>query len=347
MMAASLIVVLAVSAVVTYAGVGYMRRWAAQRMLDIPNERSSHTQPTPRGGGLLIVLVTLVGLWLAAPFLGIGVLTPALAAFSLAAALIAWVSWRDDLRPLPNRVRFGAHAAGALMVILFVGYWRSVELPLLPTFPLGWLGVPLTFLWLAGLTNAYNFMDGIDGLAGGQAVVGGLGWLALGQLVGLPLVSLMGVLVAGSSLGFLGHNWPPARIFMGDVGSAFLGFTLATLAVLGGLVDARLPFAGVLLLWPFAFDTIFTILRRLRRGENIFAAHRSHLYQRLVIAGWRHRTVTLLYLGLALLGVALALAWVGGLPGGALAAALLPPLCALLLWWGVVRVEAAVGPSSA
>ncbi len=140
---------------------------------------------------------------------------------------------------------------------------------------------------------------------GGQAVIAGLGWLAMGQLVGQPLVSLVGVLVAGSSLGFLGHNWPPARIFMGDVGSAFLGFTLATLAVLSGLADARLPFAGVLALWPFVFDTAFTLLRRWRRGENIFAAHRSHLYQRLVIAGWRHRDVTLLYLWLALLAVAL------------------------------------------
>ena len=330
----------AVASVVAYVGVAYMRRWAAQRMLDIPNERSSHTRPTPRGGGLLIVLVTLAGLWLAALLLGIGGRQPALAAFSLAAALIAWVSWRDDLRPVSNRVRFGAHAIGALAVITLVGSWQTVELPLLHMLPLGWLGIPITFFWLVGLTNAYNFMDGIDGLAGGQSVVAGLGWLALGQFVGVPpLVSLVGVLVSGSSLGFLGHNWPPARIFMGDVGSAFLGFTLAVLAVLGGLADARLPFAGVLLLWPFLFDTIFTILRRLRRRENIFAAHRSHLYQRLVIAGWRHRTVTLLYMGLALLGAGLALAWLFKLPGSALAASLLPPLCALLLWWGVVRVE--------
>lgn len=100
--------------------------------------------------------------------------------------------------------------------------------------------------------------------------------------------------------------------------------------------------AGVLLFWPFVFDATFTILRRLRRGEDIFAAHRSHLYQRLVIAGWSHRTVTLLYLGLALVGVVLALLWVGRLPGSGLATALLLPLCALLLWSGVVRVEAGV-----
>jgi UDP-N-acetylmuramyl pentapeptide phosphotransferase/UDP-N-acetylglucosamine-1-phosphate transferase len=150
----------------------------------------------------------------------------------------------------------------------------------------------------------------------------------------------LGVLVAGSSLGFLGHNWPPARIFMGDVGSAFLGFTLATLAMAGGLPDPRLPLAGVLVVWPFVFDTTFTILRRLRRGENIFAAHRSHLYQRLVIAGWSHRTVTLLYLSLAVLGVVLALLWAIAAPGSSLAIAVLPPLCAVLLWRGVVVVEA-------
>lgn len=337
------IVVLTIATVVAYAGVAYMRRWATQRMLDIPNERSSHTQPTPRGGGLLIVLVTLAGLWLATLFLGIDGLTLALVAFSLGASLIAWVSWRDDRRPLSNRVRFGAHAVGALAVIVLIGSWRMVELPLLPMFTLGWLGIPLTFFWLVGLTNAYNFMDGIDGLAGGQAVVAGLGWLALGVFTDLPLVSLLGVLVAGSSLGFLGHNWSPARIFMGDVGSAFLGFTLATLTVFGEIADSRLPFAGILVLWPFVFDTTFTLLRRLRHGENIFAAHRSHLYQRLIIAGWRHHTVTLLYLGLALVGVGLALAWVGKLPGSAPAAALLPPLCALLLWWGVVRVETTRG----
>ncbi|MFN3979736.1 MAG: hypothetical protein ACK4SA_05040 [Caldilinea sp.] len=109
------------------------------------------------------------------------------------------------------------------------------------------------------LTNAYSFMDGIDGLAGGYAVVAGLGWLALGQLVGLPPVSLVGVLVAGCSPGFLGRNWPPVRIFMGDVGSVFLSFTLATVAVPGGRADARLLFVGVLVLWPFVFDTTLPI----------------------------------------------------------------------------------------
>lgn len=325
---------------IAYIGVANMRRWVAQRMLDIPNERSSHTRPTPRGGGLLIVLVTLTGLWLAVLLFGVGWTMPTLPAFTLGAALIAVVSWRDDLQPVSNRVRFGAHAIGALLVILLVGYWQLIELPLLPALFVGWLGIPITFLWLAGLTNAYNFMDGIDGLAGSQAVVAGAGWAGLGWLSGEPLVSLLGLLVAGSSLGFLLHNWPPARIFMGDVGSAFLGFTFAALPVLVAQHHPRLAVAGILLLWPFLFDTTCTFLRRLRRRENVFAAHRSHLYQRLVIVGYSHRSVTLVYIGLALVGVMLACLWVLSVAGSDWLVLSVPTLVALGLWQFTVRAEA-------
>jgi UDP-N-acetylmuramyl pentapeptide phosphotransferase/UDP-N-acetylglucosamine-1-phosphate transferase len=123
----------------------------------------------------------------------------------------------------------------------------------------------------------------------------------------LPLISVLGALLAATSLGFLLHNWPPAKIFMGDVGSAFLGYSFACLAVLGCQKDPVLAQAGFLLVWPFVFDTIFTLFRRLRNRENIFQAHRSHLYQRLVISGYSHRTVTLIYMGLFLLGMLLAL----------------------------------------
>ena len=233
------------------------------------------------------------------------------------------------------------HAAGALLILFAVGFWPSVDLPFVGSVHWGWLGVPLAFFWVVGLTNAYNFMDGIDGLAGSQAVIAGVGWAGLGWLRGEPLVSLLGLLVAGSSLGFLLHNWPPARIFMGDVGSAFLGFTFAALSVLAAQQNPRLAVAGILLLWPFIFDTIGTFLRRLRRRENVFAAHRSHLYQRLVIAGYSHRTVTLLYSGLALVGLVLALVWVLALPGADWLALGLPGLLGFGLWQFVVRAETA------
>jgi len=245
------------------------------------------------------------------------------------------------LASVGGRPALATHAAGALLILLAVGFWPSVDLPFVGSVHWGWLGVPLAFFWVVGLTNAYNFMDGIDGLAGSQAVIAGDAWAGLGWLRGEPLVSLLGLLVAGSSLGFLLHNWPPARIFMGDVGSAFLGFTFAALAVVAALQNPRFAVAGILLVWPFVFDTSFTLVRRLCHRENVFAAHRSHLYQRLVIAGYSHRTVTLLYVGLALVGALLAIVWVLDLPGSDWLVLGLPVLLCFGLWRFVVRAETA------
>lgn len=298
----------AAAALLSLALVGLVRRVALRRrILDSPNERSLHSQPTPRGGGVAIVGVSLTGIllcwalvpsWAAAPVL----------AFIGAALLVAAVSWRDDVKPLPNVVRFGAHILASLVVLAGVGSWAVFEAPALGLFRFGYLGLPITVLWIVGLTNAYNFMDGIDGIAGTQAVIAGMGWVALtGESDRIE--TWLGLLVAASSLGFLVHNWPPAKIFMGDVGSALLGFSFAVLAIIGAQHDPRLALAGILVVWPFVFDTSFTFVRRLRKGENVFRAHRSHLYQRLVLVGYSHRFVTCLYGALAVLGVALALIW--------------------------------------
>ncbi len=325
----------------SYWGVGALRRWAVRRsLLDIPNERSSHSNPTPRGGGLGIVVITLVGLVVARLF-DASVSLSAFLAYLSGAALVAGVSWLDDLRSLPNRIRFGAHSLAAGLVLLGIGHWRAVDLPVIGAIDLGWLGVPITFLWLTGLTNAYNFMDGIDGIAGGQAVVAGLGWAVLGWLSDQALVSITGLLLAASSVGFLGHNWPSARIFMGDVGSAFLGYSFAVLPVIACQNNSRLALVGVLLVWPFVFDTAFTFLRRVRHRENVFAAHRSHLYQRLTIAGLSHLPVTSLYIGLDLLGMTLAFVWFRDV-GSSDACTVTPLLLACLaLWVLVVRWEGA------
>jgi len=322
-----------------YLGVGGIRRWAEGRqVVDIPNARSSHTRPTPRGGGLAIVVVVLGGLLLSAlaappaPW-------PVLASYGAGALWVAAVSWVDDLRSVPNRIRFTVHSVAAVIALVGVGVWWTVGVPVFGVVDLGWAAVPITFLWIVGLTNAYNFMDGIDGIAGGQAVLAGMGWVVLGALSGLAWVGLAGLLIAAASIGFLGHNWPPARIFMGDVGSAFLGYTFAVLAVGAAQGDPRLASVGVLLVWPFVFDAAFTFLRRWRRGENVFTAHRSHLYQRLVIAGVRQRWVTLLYVVFALAGLDLAFAWIVGLPGSGVAVWVAIPALALLLWRLVVRQE--------
>jgi UDP-N-acetylmuramyl pentapeptide phosphotransferase/UDP-N-acetylglucosamine-1-phosphate transferase len=294
--------------VATSTGVALVRRWATRRrILDVPNERSSHTRPTPRGGGLAIVAVVLLGL-AAGPIAGVVAVTAALGLCVAGAIVVAAVSWLEDLRGVPVGWRLAAHVAAAVLALIGV-YSLSPGVP----FAAGrmWSSMLVTsacLIWIVGLTNAYNFMDGIDGIAGSQAVVAGLGWVALAGRAD-RIETWLGLLLAASSLGFLVHNWRPAKIFMGDVGSAFLGFSFAVLAIIGAQHEPRLALAGILAVWPFVFDTSFTFLRRLHRGENVFQAHRSHLYQRLVLVGYSHRFVTCLYGALAVLGVLLALMW--------------------------------------
>ncbi len=293
----------------SYLGVKWVRTWAERRsILAIPNVRSSHDLPMPLGGGLAIVAVTLAGFLLYAVF---AVQWPwtAILAYVLGAMLVAAVSWVDDLRSLPATARLIAHVLAAVIGILGLGYWHSLGFSWPYDFELSWLGLVISFVWIVGMTNAYNFMDGIDGIAASQAVVAGVGWAILGWISDQHLVSVLGLLLASSSLGFLGHNWPPASIFMGDAGSAFLGYSLALLPIIAAQVEPRFVLAGALLVWPFVFDTAFTFLRRLLKGENVLSAHRGHLYQRLVIAGRSHRFVTLLYILLAISGAMLAFVW--------------------------------------
>jgi len=323
-----------------YIGVAAMRVWMQHlQILDIPNDRSSHSHPIPRGGGLVILVLSAVGIVTAWFFFPAWSLVTLLA--YLAGILsIAIVSWLDDLHSLSNRIRFATHSVAALFLIGAGFFLLEVELPFLGLVTLGWLGILPAFVWVVGLTNVYNFMDGIDGLASSQAVVAGVGWLLLGWWGGDAFSAVLGALLATSSLGFLLHNWPPARIFMGDVGSAFLGYSFAALAVVAAQTAPRMAIAGILLVWPFVFDSTFTLLRRWRKGENVFAAHRSHLYQRLVIAGYSHRFVTLLYSFLAIVGVLLALLWVWAVPGADWLVLAVPALLSLGLWGFVVRAEA-------
>ncbi len=323
----------------SYFGVEGVRGWAERhRILDIPNPRSSHSIPTPRGGGLVIMGVTVAcGLLYTAVESQISGRT--FLAYALGAVVVAAVGWQDDIRSVPNLVRFSVQGLAAVFAIINFGYLQAISIPVLGPVPFGWLGLLFTLLWIVGSVNAFNFMDGIDGIAGGQSVVAGLGWTLLGAISGQPLISVTGLLLATTSFGFLIHNWSPARIFMGDVGSNFLGYAFAVLPIIAGRDDPRLFLVGVLLMWPFIFDTLFTFLRRLRRGENVFAAHCSHLYQRLVIVGHSHRSVSLLYIGLALTGDLLALAWLWGVPGSLVAAISIPPLLCLGLVLYVVGQE--------
>lgn len=319
-------------------GVRWLRDWALRHgMLAIPNARSSHAAPIPLGGGVVLVTVN-VAVWL-----GYGATHAAtprvVAAMIVGAALIAGVSLIDDLRHVRPPLRLAAHLLGALVVVGTVGPWTTIELPFLGALALGLLAAPVTLLWIAGLTNAFNFVDGLDGMAAAQAVSAGLGWLGLGVLTGHPLVALIGGVLCASCLGFLRHNWHPASVFMGDVGATFLGFSFGILPVVAARQHARVPLVGLLLVWPAVFDSVFTVTRRALRGQGILVGHRSFLFHRLIDAGWGHRGTAALYGMLPLAGVALAFTWDwGGRAFGGLVA-----ICTVLLgaahWFTVVRAE--------
>jgi Fuc2NAc and GlcNAc transferase len=260
-------------------------------LVDVPNERSSHSTPTPRGGGLgIFIAVTLgVGIW--STSIHAGLLWKNILMGGAAVALIGL--W-DDVRSVSAHLRFSVHlVAAALLVWAFPGD-SSIELA--PGLSLG--GLPLLLLACAGvvcLINVFNFMDGIDGIAASEAVfVTGGGALIL-LLMGaerMPVV-IVCVLLCAASLGFLLVNWAPARIFMGDVGSGFLGFSIAAVA-LWTMVERLMPFwAWLILGGAFIADSAVTFFRRLLRGENVASAHRMHAYQRLARRWSSHSRVTL------------------------------------------------------
>jgi len=303
----------------SYLGVWIIRRYAERRqILDHPNERSSHSMPTPRGGGLAIVLlVTGTGLWSASE----ADLKRSMV-YLLCGLVIAFLGWRDDLHSLSPRVRFGVQGLVAAASIWGLGYFDSVTIPLFGKLQLGAPGIVITFLWIVGLTNAYNFMDGIDGMAGGVAFAAGLGWALLTANISYlanSFVFWIALAIAASSLGFLFHNWQPAKIFMGDVASTFLGYSFAVMPMLASNQEGDALMLGTLLLWTFIMDAGVTFIRRLLRRENVFTAHRTHLYQRLVIGGYSHAQVSSMYIVLTLVALRLASAWsVGSRPASAI-----------------------------
>jgi UDP-N-acetylmuramyl pentapeptide phosphotransferase/UDP-N-acetylglucosamine-1-phosphate transferase len=311
--------------ILSYILVYLIRRYAERRqILDHPNERSSHVIPTPRGGGLAIVLL-VIGTGLAT--IRKAELNHALV-YLVCGLVIAWLGWRDDLRSLSARVRFAVQGIIAAVSIYGLGYFKAVTIPLFGELQLGVVGVIITFLWIIGLTNAYNFMDGIDGIAGGVALAAALGWMMLASNMHNDFVFWIALATAASSLGFLGHNWSPAKIFMGDVASTFLGYTFAVLPLLSATQGGDALMLGTLLMWTFIMDAGVTFIQRLLRGEKMLYGHRSHLYQRLVIGRYKHPTVSLLYIFLTLLAGVLSYAWSWG-------QAYAPPLIILglpLIW---------------
>jgi Fuc2NAc and GlcNAc transferase len=266
-----------------------VRRYALRRaLLDIPNERSSHTVPTPRGGGLAIAAALALGL----AALGVSGIVQLNVMWALlgGGAMVAGIGWIDDHRHVAPRWRVSVHALAALWALYCLGGLTKITVGA-DAWHLGWVGSVLAVIGIVWLINLYNFMDGIDGLAGLEAVTAGLSGAALLWWAGLSGLGLAAALVAASSAGFLWWNWPPAKIFMGDVGSGLLGYCFAVLALASeksGLVPASL---WMVLLAVFVLDATFTLISRVAAGERWYTAHRSHAYQRIVQLGYSHRRV--------------------------------------------------------
>jgi Fuc2NAc and GlcNAc transferase len=273
---------------------------AGSGALDVPNPRSSHAVPTPRGGGAAIVLVTTVGLVVLSlcGMLRLD-LACALAGGGLAVALIGFI---DDRRSLPAATRLMVHFLAALWALVWLGGLPALRVGQ-HLISLGWVGYLLGACGIVWAVNLFNFMDGIDGIAASEAI-----FIALSGALLTPTstngagVGLAALVFAGACGGFLLWNWPPARIFLGDVGSGYLGYMIVILA----LSVSRDSSPVALWIWlilggVFFVDATVTLVRRLVRGERVYQAHRSHAYQWLARHWASHRKVTLAVLGVNIL----------------------------------------------
>lgn len=268
-----------------------LRRYALSRsLIDIPNARSSHSVPTPRGGGVAIVLSFLA----AVPLLvGAGVLSWDFALAMLGAgAGVAILGFLDDHGHVAARWRLLGHFFAAAWALFWLGGLPVINVAGM-TVNLGWLGHVFAAFYLVWMLNLYNFMDGIDGLASIEAVSACLGACLIYWFAGYADLIWMPLLLAAAVAGFLYWNFPPARIFMGDAGSGFLGIMLGVLSLQGAWAAPRLLWVWLILVGVFIVDATFTLVRRLARGDKVYEAHRSHAYQFASRRFGKHLPVTL------------------------------------------------------
>ena len=295
-----------------------VRRYALHtNLLDLPNERSSHTLPTPRGGGVGIVLSCLVIIFV----VGLqGLIEQRLMIATLGSgAMVAALGFLDDRSSLPARWRFFGHLAAAAWVLWWMG-----PVPAVPLFgrlvDLSYAGPLLCLLYTVWMINLFNFMDGIDGIASTETITTALGGAWLWWLTGSGSGWIAAVLFAGCVSGFLIWNFPPAKIFMGDAGSGFLGLMVALLSLWCAQATPVLFWSWFILIGCFMVDATTTLVRRVRRGERFFEAHRAHAYQYASRRFGRHLPVTLAtgainVLWLLPLAATVALGWMDGLVG--------------------------------
>ncbi|MDN5849333.1 MAG: glycosyltransferase family 4 protein [Nitrococcus sp.] len=328
-----LLLILLALAFVLSAAITYTLRHYALRvnLLDVPNARSSHERPTPRGGGLSIVVVVMAGVAFTPLLTQQPSLIPPLALFGLTA--ITAIGYWDDHADVPARWRFAVHALAAALILYSLG-----NVPAVPwwggAIKLGLAGAVLAGIGVVWLVNLYNFMDGIDGIAAVEALSVLLGAMGVLLVQGRDLPIEL-PLIAAAVAGFLVWNWPPARIFMGDAASGFLGALMGVMALVISNQPGMNLWCWLILLAVFITDATMTLLRRMARGERWYQAHRSHAYQRLSRRAGRHWPVTVGVAAVNMFWLA-PLAWAAAsLPSTALFIALLAYLPLVLTGWWV------------
>ncbi len=271
--------------------------------LDLPNERSSHSEATPRLGGLGILAAAAL---IYSVFILMGsfnvvaypVLTPDKMAMLGAGMAMAAIGLYDDFRHLRPAAKLLAQVVLAIAIVALGHRFETLPLAGWGPVDLGWATIPLTGLWLTGFSNTFNFIDGINGLSAVTAATYFFFFSAIAWFSQMPALVVLGVILAGSCVGFLPHNFPRARTFMGDSGSLPLGFTLAFFVVhiAGWVPEPEVVPALILVCSVSLWDTGLTLVLRILRGERILQPHRQHLYQRLVQLGHSHAKITYLYL---------------------------------------------------
>jgi UDP-N-acetylmuramyl pentapeptide phosphotransferase/UDP-N-acetylglucosamine-1-phosphate transferase len=285
--------VFSIVAAASFVGVLIFRRTSLRRKwLDVPTDRSSHSEPTPRGAGIVVVVICLILFAILTQSHGIAFSLP----YLLGGAAIAVTGWLDDLYRLPISVKFIIYFFVAVASVLFYGYWRSVGVSTKYSIDFHGFGPIITLIWLLWSINAFNFMDGIDGLAGLQGAIAAIAWSIVFAETGGGIFFAG---VGGACLGLLILNWHPARVFMGDVGSSFLGYTFAIVPIAffdrAEVSSPILPIVSIFFLWPVNFDAGWTRLIRALRGERFWQPNREHFYQILVDRGFSQLFVAALY----------------------------------------------------
>lgn len=264
------------------------------RLVDLPNRRSAHALPTARGGGIAIVIMVCVSALLTVfrwpqlvPRVLLGVILPGLA--------IASVGIVDDIRPLRPSLRLVIQVAVAALMTAVLQPLQGIRLPGIGDVGFGPFAWPLTMIWIVGMINAYNFIDGSDGMAGLAGVVVGTSMAAVGFEAGSLAAMLLAAFAAAACGGFLVFNWQPARVFMGDVGSGFLGLFFGAIPLLFSQPRSDTFLPAILCLWPYVYDTLLSVVRRLWHRRNPFQPHREFLFHRLIRSGVNHADAALLY----------------------------------------------------